>query len=105
MFAIAVPSDHRIQLMCSNVTLSSPDNYLQVILCLHKQNHFPFTDEIYINFNLKVPNGFRNCDSRSTCNESGLHFDQRNHLPVFSIQQSGLVQMPMDDGYDPTTDN
>ncbi|EFX73252.1 hypothetical protein DAPPUDRAFT_253535 [Daphnia pulex] len=30
MFAIAVPSDHRIQLMCSNVTLSSPDNYLQV---------------------------------------------------------------------------
>ena len=32
MFAIAVPSDHRIQLKCSNVTLSSPDNYLQVIL-------------------------------------------------------------------------
>ncbi|EFX67209.1 hypothetical protein DAPPUDRAFT_331313 [Daphnia pulex] len=29
MFAIAVPSDHRIQLKCSNVTLSSPDNYLQ----------------------------------------------------------------------------
>ncbi|XP_046462711.1 uncharacterized protein LOC124208895 [Daphnia pulex] len=30
MFVITVPSDHRIQLMCSNVTLSSPDNYLQV---------------------------------------------------------------------------
>ncbi|EFX67172.1 hypothetical protein DAPPUDRAFT_331309 [Daphnia pulex] len=29
MFAIIVPSDHRIQLKCSNVTLSSPDNYLQ----------------------------------------------------------------------------
>ncbi|EFX73296.1 hypothetical protein DAPPUDRAFT_109985 [Daphnia pulex] len=29
MFAITVPSDHRIQLKCSNVTLSSPDNYLQ----------------------------------------------------------------------------
>ncbi|EFX67157.1 hypothetical protein DAPPUDRAFT_261977 [Daphnia pulex] len=36
MFAIAVPSDHRIQLKCSNVTLSSPDNYLQLRVEIHK---------------------------------------------------------------------
>ncbi|EFX67217.1 hypothetical protein DAPPUDRAFT_261967, partial [Daphnia pulex] len=36
MFAIAVPSDHRIQLKCSNVTLSSPDNYLQFRVEIHK---------------------------------------------------------------------
>jgi hypothetical protein len=44
MFAIAVPSDHRIQLKCSNVTISSADNYLQVILCLLKPNHFRYTN-------------------------------------------------------------
>jgi hypothetical protein len=48
MFAIAVPSDHRIQLMCSNVTLSSPENFLQVILCLIKPQRFRFTDQIFL---------------------------------------------------------
>jgi hypothetical protein len=48
MFAIEVPSDHRIQLKCTNVTLSSPENFLQVILWLIKPKRFRFTDQIFL---------------------------------------------------------
>ncbi|EFX73216.1 hypothetical protein DAPPUDRAFT_110011 [Daphnia pulex] len=47
-FAITVPSDQRIQLMCSNISLISPGSYLQLVGVCDLDEDPPIENEIYL---------------------------------------------------------